>query len=148
MKETQILQLDYTDPKRIFPVNLLLQKQRTTAKEVDFPLDYFIIDYPILCYKKGEDKLIMVHLADPDAVNRIYSIPTGEKFLALIEPNNQKANQDVQIQILVKGKEEKYILRTISYIRPFEKKENFSHASNWPEKELKFPANHNLEDKW
>ena len=45
----------------------------------------------------------MVHLADPEAQIRIYNIPSGESFLALIESNNHQANKDVKIKFLVKN---------------------------------------------
>ena len=42
----------------------------------------------------------MVHLADLDAQERIYKIPSGESFLAFIEPNNRQAKKNVLIQLL------------------------------------------------
>ena len=57
--------------------------ERTSLKEVDVKnLESYIADYPIFCYQKKrepkcEPKLVMVHLADPDAGKRIYDIPDG-----------------------------------------------------------------------
>ena len=105
MKETKILQLDFTEPENIFPADMLLQMERANVKEFDGRgTDDYIVDYPICCYKqfRFKDQLFMVHLADPDAQIRIYNIPPGESFLALIESNNYQASQDVKIKFLVK----------------------------------------------
>ena len=101
MKETKILQLDFTEPENIFPADMLLQMERANVKEFD---SRGIVDYPICCYKKQEEKLYMVHLKDPEAQIRIYNIPSGESFLALIESNNNhQASKDVKIKFLVKN---------------------------------------------
>ena len=92
-----------------------------------------MIDYPIICYRnESSDKLIIVNLADPDAQKRTYEIPSGESFKALMEPNNRrKNNTDVQIKLLVQNKEEQFILRTLSYRKPFYKPNDFSDVKNW-----------------
>ena len=57
MKETKILQRDFTDAENIFPADMLLQMER--ANSVEFYIGYdnndWIVDYPILCYKKKEE---------------------------------------------------------------------------------------------
>ena len=75
----------------------------------------------------------------------IYDIPPEESYLTLIEPNIRETNLDVKIQFLVKDSKEKIKLRTISYSRPFEKKEGICDLENClEEKDQKFPANTNL----
>ena len=49
MKETKIMQLDFTEPENIFPADMLLQMERANVKEFN---DIGIVDYPICCYKK------------------------------------------------------------------------------------------------
>ena len=62
----------------------------------------------------------------------------------MIEPNIRETNLDVKIQFLVYTKEN-IKLRTISYSRPFEKKEGICDLENClEEKDQKFPANTNL----
>ena len=70
-----------------------------------------------------------------------------EELFALIEPNIRETSQDVKIQLLVKDSEEKIKLRTLTYSRPFEKKEDFCDLANWQQGFEEFPVNNDLIEK-
>ena len=70
----------------------------------------------------------MVHLADPDAQERIYRLPDGQEFLTFVD--QFPITMDAKISFLVKKREGEIILRTCSYIRPYEKK-NFTDNVYW-----------------
>ena len=72
----------------------------------------------------------MVHLADPDAQERIYRLPDGQEFLTFVD--QFPITMDAKISFLVKNREGEIILRACSYIRPYEKK-NFTDVANWRE---------------
>ena len=58
MKETDILQRDFTEPLNIFPADMLQQMERTNVKEkaiVSKDKVEYKLDYPILCYKKSDE---------------------------------------------------------------------------------------------
>ena len=74
----------------------------------------------------------MVHLADPDAQERIYRLPEGQEFIAFVD--QFPITMDAKISFLVKNVEGKITLLTCSYKRPYEKK-NFIDETNWPDAE-------------
>ena len=46
---------------------------------------FWLVDYPLFCYKSSQSKLIMAHLADPAADQIAFAMDENEQFIAFVD---------------------------------------------------------------
>ena len=61
-------------------------EREVTLSRKDAENATWIIDYPVLCYLKHDRrKLVLVHLADPDAEEKVLELKADEEFIKFLD---------------------------------------------------------------